>query len=143
MRLEPPTQVRVGSSPSCTIQLDGLGIKPQMCSIVIHDGKRVELVAISEKLAGMTAPGMASMSSSGPQRLTGVEHRRGGLTRSVWSSVDARCGGLGFALVTCSVSPVVLAFLTCCAFVVPLRGGVPDKAVWHSCVVFFPRGTVV
>jgi len=41
--LAPGEIVRVGSGQHCTIQIDGLGIKPEMCSLVSHDGQTVEV----------------------------------------------------------------------------------------------------
>jgi len=41
--LTPGETVRVGSDQSCTIQIDGLGIQPDMCSLVSRDGQTVEI----------------------------------------------------------------------------------------------------
>ena len=34
--------VRMGSSATCAIRIDGLGIQPETCSIVCHDGRFVK-----------------------------------------------------------------------------------------------------
>lgn len=74
--------VRMGSSATCAIRIDGLGIQPETCSIVCHDGSCVEISVRPDSFACSGG----SSSSSNPS------HRSSSLTK--WRARAGRRGSL-------------------------------------------------
>jgi len=58
--------VSMGSSATCTIRIDGLGIQPETCSVVCHDGFTVELIVRCDitKSSGRRSSGSSGSGSS-------------------------------------------------------------------------------
>jgi len=73
--------LHVGSDPSCKIQIDGLGVQPEMCQIVNHDGLNIEVMMPSCAFAKPLQSDDSAVRGEG-DRVTFVDERRKGLSHT-------------------------------------------------------------